>query len=245
MRHQPIQNSHLTYQRSSASKAIEEVVKAHLPMVRRIAWHVHSRMSTAIEVEDLIQLGLAALIEAARGFEDRNIAFAPYASVRVRGAMIDELRRNARIGRAGMCRRRELAQTRAALENRLLRAATDAEMADAMGLDPAGYHAAVASAQTVHHDSIDDVYSDHERWFADVSEGADTVLQKREEEAALADCIAKLEGREASVLQLYFVEEMNLDEIGLILGIGAARVCQIKKAALQKLRKMLGNSMAQ
>jgi len=70
------------------------LIEAHSALVRRIAWHVHSRMSSAIEVEDLIQIGLVALVEAAKNFEDRGIAFAPYAATRIRGNMVDALRRD-------------------------------------------------------------------------------------------------------------------------------------------------------
>ena len=78
-----------------------QLVETHSALVRRIAWHVHSRMSSAIEVEDLIQIGLVALVEAAQNFEERGIAFAPYAATRIRGNMVDALRRDARMGRAG------------------------------------------------------------------------------------------------------------------------------------------------
>jgi RNA polymerase sigma factor for flagellar operon FliA len=76
-------------------------------------------------------------------------------------------------------------------------------------------------------------------WFADVEERADQTLEREELARALAEHISDLPEREAMVLQLYFVEEMNLDEIGQTLGVGAARVCQIKKAALDRLRKSL------
>ncbi len=76
-------------------------------------------------------------------------------------------------------------------------------------------------------------------WFADVEERADEALERENLQAAVADGIRSLPEREAMVLQLYFVEEMNLEEIGQTLGIGAARVCQIKKAALDRLRGSL------
>ena len=87
--------------------------------------------------------------------------------------------------------------------------------------------------------SMDEVYSDQSMWFADVAERADEALERESLKRAVAGCIADLPQREAMVLQLYFVEEMNLEEIGLTLDIGAARVCQIKKAALDKLRTRL------
>ncbi|OYY69499.1 MAG: FliA/WhiG family RNA polymerase sigma factor [Sphingomonadales bacterium 17-56-6] len=217
------------------------LIEAHSALVRRIAWHVHSRMSSAIEVEDLIQIGLVALVEAAQNFEERGIAFAPYAATRIRGNMVDALRRDARMGRAGMANRRYLAAIRARLEQEYMRSPSDAEMAHAAGLDPAAYHAMAASAQPVGQESIEDSYSDHDMWFADISDGADTALEKEQLRAALITYLSKLSEREALILQLYFVEEMNLDEIGETLGVGAARVCQIKKAALDKMRSMMAD----
>ncbi len=217
------------------------LIETHSALVRRIAWHVHSRMSSAIEVEDLIQIGLVALVEAAQNFEERGIAFAPYAATRIRGNMVDALRRDARMGRAGMANRRYLAGIRARLEQEYLRSPSDAEMAVAAGLDPAAYHAMAASTQPVGQESIEDSYSDHDMWFADISDSADTMLEKEQLREALITNLSKLSEREALILQLYFVEELNLDEIGETLGVGAARVCQIKKAALDKMKIMMAD----
>jgi RNA polymerase sigma factor FliA len=89
----------LTYARTAPSPDLsdrpETLIKAHSPLVRRIAWHVHSRTSTQIEMADLVQIGMIALVESARSFEDRGIAFGAYAGIRVRGAMVDQLRKEA------------------------------------------------------------------------------------------------------------------------------------------------------
>lgn len=231
----------MTYQKIPAKKSPEALARAHMPLVRKIAWHVHGRVSTAIDVEDLIQIGMIALVESANGFEDRGHAFASYASVRIRGAMIDHLRRQATICRSAMARRREFAKVRSQLENRLGREASESEMAAEMGIDPADFRKLIDDMQSVQQESIDDVYSEHSMWFADVEERADQALERQDLQAALAASIGKLPEREAMVLQLYFIEEMNLEEIGLTLGIGAARVCQIKKAALDRVRGELSD----
>ncbi|WP_129794321.1 sigma-70 family RNA polymerase sigma factor [Sphingosinicella sp. CPCC 101087] len=217
----------------------EALVNAHLPLVRKIAWHVHGRVSSAIEIEDLVQTGMVALIEAAKAFEDRGHAFATYATVRVRGAMIDHLRRQAAICRSAMARRRDLAAARTRLERQLGRAPSDPEMAEEMGLDAADYRKLVDDCQAVHHESLDDVYSEHSMWFADIEERADEALEREGLKGAIAEAIRDLPERDAMVLQLYFVEEMNLEEIGQTLGVGAARICQIKKAALDRVRQSL------
>ena len=218
----------------------EALVRTHMPLVRRIAWHVHARVASAIDVEDLAQIGMVALVESANSFEDRGHAFATYATLRIRGAMIDHLRRHATICRAAIQRRRELAQVRTRLESRLGRGASEAEMAEEMDLAAADYRALVDDSQAVHQESIDEVYSDHSMWFADVEERADEAIDRMRLQRAIAETVATLPEREAMVLQLYFVEEMNLEEIGQTLGVGAARICQIKKAALDRVRAALG-----
>ena len=217
----------------------ERLARQYMPLVRKIAWHVHGRVSTAIEVEDLLQIGMVALVEAANSFEDRGLGFAAYAQLRVRGAMIDHLRRQATLCRSAMAKRKEIAGVRNRLEQQLGRLPTEAEMSSEMGLEPAAYREVADSVEMVQHTSMDEVYSDQSMWFADVEDRADQVLERESLKKALAACIGELPQREAMVLQLYFVEEMNLEEIGQTLDIGAARGCQIKKAALDKLREKL------
>ena len=228
-----------TYTRK-ARPVPETLVRSHMQLVRKIAWHVHARVASAIEIEDLVQIGMIALVEAANGYEDRGHAFGTYATMRIRGAMIDHLRKSASICRSAMARRREMNAKREQLQGQYGRAPTDAEMAVAMGLEPSGYRELVDETQSARHESLDEVYSDHSMWFADVEERADDALEREGLKAAIAAGIRTLPERDAMVLQLYFVEEMNLDEIGQTLGVGAARICQIKKAALDKLRRSLG-----
>lgn len=221
--------------------AADTLIASHHDMVRRIAWHVHSRVAASIELEDLMQIGLAALIEAARSYEDRGHAFATYASMRVRGAMIDQLRREARMSRSAMASRRKIADTRARLEQTFLRSPDSIEMAEAMGLTLSAFLDLEAGSQPVEHSNIDDQYSDLDPWFADPTEGTEQRLEREQLGALLAQQLSALPEREAMVLQLFFVEEMNLHEIGAALNIGAPRVCQIKKAALAKLRIALSD----
>ena len=217
----------------------ERLARQYMPLVRKIAWHVHGRVSTAIEVEDLLQIGMVALVEAANSFEDRGLGFGAYAQLRVRGAMIDHLRRQATLCRSAMAKRKELGKIRNGLEQKLGRLPTEAEMSVEMGLEPAAYREVADSVEMVQHTSMDEVYSDQSMWFADVEDRADDIMERESLKKALAACISELPQREAMVLQLYFVEELNLEEIGQTLDIGAARVCQIKKAALEKLREKL------
>ncbi len=230
-----------TYGRRPAARDAGGLARQHMGLVRRIAWHVHGRVSTAIEVEDLIQIGMVALVEAANGYEDRGHAFSTYASMRVRGAMIDHLRRHAAMCRSAMGKRRELEAARGKLARRLGREPSEAELSADMGLAPAAFRQLADETAAVRHQSMDEVYSDQSMWFADAGERADQGLERDALKRALAGHISSLAEREATVLQLYFVEELNLEEIGQVMGVGAARICQIKKAALDKLRKALAD----
>ncbi len=238
MQHARIDTAGLTYGRTAATSP-DKLARQYMPLVRKIAWHVHGRVSSAIEIEDLLQIGMVALVEAANNFEDRGHGFAAYAQMRVRGAMIDHLRRHATIARSAMARRKQLTAARRTFEQRTGRTPSEAEIAAELGLDAAAWLDFVEGTEVVQHQSMDEVYSDQSMWFADVADRADDVLERESLKRAIAAGISELPEREAMVLQLYFVEEMNLEEIGLTLDIGAARVCQIKKSALDKLRARL------
>jgi len=237
----PLGEAPLVYGRDGHTPGeVEALAKKHLPLVRRVAWHVHGSMSSAVEVEDLIQIGLVALIEASRSFEDRGqVSFEQYLLTRVRGAMIDELRRQATLTRGAMRRRKAYNEAVASLTDAQGRAPEEAAVASHLGVSVEKLRADYTTAEPVRFEPIDDVYSDDQPWFA--SEEADAFEQLAESDLreALVAAIGRLPEREAQVVQLYYVEELNLEEIGLVLGVGAARVCQIKASAHQKLKKAL------
>jgi RNA polymerase sigma factor for flagellar operon FliA len=219
----------------------DRLVRTHLGLVRKLAWHTHARVSTALDIEELVQIGMVALIEAARTFEDRGqAAFSTYASMRIRGGMIDALRKQATMCRSALRKRRSLNAARERLSGELGRAPTDMELAEALDVSVPDLREMLTDTQGVRYESMDEVYSDHSIWFAAEEPDALETLQSRDMQKAIAAAIRNLPEREAMVLQLYFVEELNLEEIGQTLGVGAARVCQIKKVALEKVRKSLG-----
>src|SRR5690242_15331733 len=132
---QPLHSPTYTRTGPSAAAANEALIREHMPLVRRIAWHVHGSVSSSVEVEDLVQTGLVALVESASSFEDRGqVTFAQYLSTRIRGAMIDELRRQATITRGAMRRRREIAEAESALSVQLGRPPSDEELAFQLGV---------------------------------------------------------------------------------------------------------------
>lgn len=220
-----------------------ELVEQNLPLVRKIAWHVRSMAPGAIDIEDLIQIGMVALVEAANRYEDRGHNFSTYAGTRIRGALIDHLRSASNLCRSALTMRKAMRATEDRLSQELGRAPSEAEMAEAMGLDASTYRDRVDKAQQMQMESMDEVYSEHSMWFAAEEESIDVKLEKDQLKALLSANISQLNEREQMILQLHFVEELNLDEIGKVLDVTAARVCQIKKAALDKLRKRLAGHM--
>lgn len=228
---------------SRGGRDAEALVRRHLPMVRRIAWHVHGSMSSIVEVEDLVQIGLVALVEAIDAFEDRGAAtFEQYLMTRLRGAMIDELRRQATLTRGAMRRRKAYTDAVTALTNEHGRKPEEAQVAERLGVTIEKLRADYASAEAVRFDSIDDVYTDEGPWFMSDEPDAFEQLAEGQLRDTLIAAIAALPEREAQVVQLYYVEELNLEEIGLVLGVGAARVCQIKKSAHDRLRRAMARS---
>lgn len=236
----PSGSAPLTYGRRTRVREERAQVEEHLPLVRRLAWHVHGSVSTAVEVEDLVQVGLVALVEAAAAFEDRGlVTFTQYLTTRVRGAMIDELRRHAAMTRGAIKRRRTYTRAVAALTTELSRAPSEAQVAERLGITIDKLRSDYASAAAVQFDSIDEVYADDQPWFADDAPDAFEQLSESQTRDRLIAAIADLPEREQMVIQLYHVEELNLEEIGQVLGVGAARVCQIKSAAHAKLKRAM------
>ena len=230
----------LTYSRTTRARDENALVQAHLPLVRRLAWHVHGSVSTAIEVEDLVQVGLVALVEGAAAFEDRGqVTLKHYLTTRIRGAMIDELRRHAAMTRGAIRRRRDYARVQTSLATVLGRRPTDAEMAAQLGVTLEKLRQDYAAAEALRYESLDEVYADDQPWFADDTPDAFAQLSDAQTRDRLIAAIASLPEREQMVIQLYHVEELNLEEIGQVLGVGAARVCQIKSQAHARLKKAM------
>ena len=233
----------LTYGRKGPAADANALARKHLPMIRRVAWHVHGSMSSAVEVEDLIQIGLVALVEATSGFEDRGqVTFEQYLLTRVRGAMIDALRRQATLTRGAMQRRRAYTEAVKALTTETGVKPTDDIIAERLGVTLEKLRLEYSAAEPVRFESIDEVYADDKPWFASEQPDAFEQLSEHDLRTTLIAAISALPEREAQVVQLYYVEELNLEEIGLVLGVGAARVCQIKASAHQRLKKAMSKT---
>ena len=219
---------------------VADRVRRFLPMVRRLAWHVNGSGRPGIELEDLIQAGLVALTECAQKHSGpTEDGFAAYAKMRVRGAMVDLIRRNVPMSRGATERRRLIADKEAELRGQLGRDPQSGELAAALGIVEADLVALRDTSQPLRFDSIDEVYSDQNAAFADETPDSFALLADEELRGSVIEAITDLPERLKLVVQLYFVEELNLAEIAEVLQVSIPRVHQLKAQALEKLRAKL------
>lgn len=227
--------------RAYAQNEAADRIRRFLPMVKRLAWHVHGSGRAGIEVEDLVQAGLVALTECSQRHDGpTEDGFAAYAKLRVRGAMVDLVRRSTPLSRSATERRRLLREKITSLTNDLGRPPNDAEIATAMGLTERELADQKAADEPLRFEAIDDAYSDSNAAFADDRPDAFAMLADSEMRSAVASAIGDLPERLQMIIQLYFVEELNLAEIAEVLGVSIPRVHQLKAQALDKLRGVLG-----
>src|SRR5690606_22708033 len=201
----------------------DELVLKHAELVKRIAYHVASRLPPHIELEDLIQAGMIGLLNAAQNYSaDKGANFETYAGIRIRGAMLDEARR--------------------AIEAQTGRDARANEIAEALGVDRDEHHGRLESAASSRVLSYEQLADDPVRAALLPEQGdvaADALLEADQFRAALAEAIKSLPEREQLVLSLYYNEELNLREIGEVLKVSESRVCQIHGQAVLRIRARL------
>ena len=228
-------HSHFNAQRAYASE-INERIEKFLPMVHRLAWFYEGSCGGSLDVDDLLQAGMIALTECAQRHErPSEDGFAAYAKMRVRGAMIDLLRSQSHHVRGAAATRRKMDGAADELRRTLGRDPSADEMAHAMGISLEEYHKARNQIATRVVD-LESSYSDSNPAFTSEEPTAEAVLLEAADKAALAHAIAALPERLQLVIQLHFLEELNLTEIAAILDVSVPRVHQLKANALEKLR---------
>lgn len=222
-------------------------VEDYAPLVKRIAYHMMMRMPASVQVDDLIQAGMIGLIEASQKYDmSRGASFETYAGIRIRGAIVDEMRRGDWVPRSVHRNARRLSQAMAAVEARTGREATDAEVAEELGVSLEEYFVILQDSNSSRLFSYEETFgeedsnidaSEHSSAFASPLEG----MQRDGLKRALASAIGQLPEREQMVLSLYYEQELNLKEIGLVLGVSESRVSQIHSQAAARLRQRLSD----
>ena len=216
------------------------LIEQHAPLVKRIAYHLMSRLPPSVQADDLIQSGMIGLLEASRNYDpSQGASFETYAGIRIRGAMLDEIRKCDWAPRSLHRKVRQVAEVVREIEAEQGRDARDHEVAERMGISLEAYHQILQDA------SGHKVFS-----VEDLAAGADSVtdgmydsfvgpvdhLEHDEFKGSLAEAISGLPERERLVMALYYDEELNLREIGAVLGVSESRVCQIHGQALTRLK---------
>ena len=228
---------------SGTADQSEHLVTANLELVRRIAHHLAARLPASVQIEDLVQSGMIGLIEASRQFHSgQGATFATYAGIRIRGAMIDELRRSDWTPRSVHRNSRRIAEAIQQVESREGRAATDREIAGELGVALDDYHAMLQDSASAQILGLEDLFgedTDSDRWLPGGGPGPGEHFELDRLRDALAQALAGLPEKERLVLALYYDEELNLREIGAILGVTESRVSQIRSQALHRLRVRL------
>ena len=220
---------------------VEQMTRRHAPLVKRIAYHLSGRLPSSVQIDDLIQAGMIGLIEAARNYDKtQGASFETYAGIRIRGAMIDEVRRNGWAPRSVHRKSREANSAIQEIEAKLGREATDKEVADNMGVDLREYHAILSEATSQRLLSIDEDDSVYQV-EGENNENTDPYLgtQMDRYRIALAEAIKTLPKKEQLVMAMYYEKDMNLKEIGAVLGVSESRVCQIHGQAIIRLQGKL------
>jgi len=221
----------------------EVLVIAHAALVKRIAHHLLSRLPPSVQVDDMIQAGIIGLLEAARHYDaNQGASFETYAGTRIRGAMLDELRRYDWTPRSVHRKAREIAEAIRAIEIKTGRDARDSEVAGYLNLSLAEYHQVLQDAMGCRVLSIEELLeSGDAAWEQCAQQGVEPAegLARAGFASSLADAISSLPERERLIISLYYSEEKNLREIAQVLGITESRVCQIQGQALLRLRARL------
>lgn len=226
----------------------DDLISRHAPQVKRIAYHLLARLPASVQVEDLIQAGMLGLLDAAHRYDpSQSASFATFAEPRIRGAMLDEIRRGDWTPRSVHRKARAVTAAIRHVEITLGREARDTEIAAQLGVSLNDYHDTLTDLRGQNMLSLDEAGANEESEIhrvpalnSDPAEtvGRDKLLQQ------LAGAIDGLPEREKLVLSLYYHEELHLKEIGAVLGVSESRVSQLHSQALARLRARVASATA-
>lgn len=224
---------------------VEELITDNLRLVQSIAWHLHARVSKVIEIDDLIQIGYYGLVTAAQKYTPQEgVNFSNYASLRIRGAMVDHLRKNSNLCRTTIKMQKRFNHAEQKLINLLGRQPEQLEIADEMSISLSELQEWIKNFAANHHESMDQVYDDFSIFFASNTDDPEEELHNKDLKKLLIEALKKLPEKMALVIQLYYVEELNVYEIAEVLEVTIGRVSQIKSEAVKKLRTHIAEAQS-
>lgn len=221
--------------------SIDEQILQHAPLVKRIAYHLMARLPDSVLLDDLVQAGMLGLLEAIKNYDvSQGASFDTYAGIRIRGAMLDEVRRSDWTPRSVHKKARQVSSAIRELENQHGREAQPTEIAEYLGISAEEYGHILQDTLNCRTFSVEELAEEGSAFETGLETGDPTDdLTKVAFEKALAAAIADLPERERLVISLYYDEELNLREIGEVLNISESRVSQINSQAMLRLRARL------
>lgn len=223
------------------TKSCSELLHEHSTLVKRIAFNLHRTLPSSIAIEDLIQLGMIGLNEAIKSYDSsKGTVFTTYASLKIRGAMLDDLRSQDWVPRSVYDNSRKISKAIHAVENREGKEATAQQIADELGIDISIYHSMISDISTGKLVDLFDPDFDGENTVIDKSRNSPhKTVQDTQAKERLALLIEGLPEKEQKMLSMYYFEDLNFKEIGLIFGVSESRVSQIHSQALTRLKGRL------
>ena len=220
----------------------EDQIIRHAPLVKRIAYHLLNRLPPTVQIDDLIQAGMVGLLEAVSNFNpDMGASFETFAGIRIRGSMIDEIRRSDWTPRSVHRKFRSVADAIRKIENESGEDAKDIDVAQALGISLSKYHQILIDSSSSRIYSIDTMEENAQ------DAAIPSSLEKNPEEAyssdeyqrQLGEAIRQLPEKEQLVMSLYYDDEMNFREIGEILEVTESRICQLHGQALLRIKSRM------
>ncbi|MDX2462960.1 MAG: RNA polymerase sigma factor FliA [Porticoccus sp.] len=211
----------------------DNLVEDYLPLVKKIGLHLVAKLPKTVELDDLLQVGMIGLIQARESYDaSQGAGFATYAGIRIKGAMLDEVRRNDWVPRSVQQKMKQVGDAIRCVEARLSRPASAMEIAEELNIPLIEYQVIASELACCRMSSLDELEAESE------SEGEDPFAQLEGDgfKQALAGAIQMLPQKEQLMMSLYYSDELNLKEIGEILGVSESRVSQLHGQALARVR---------
>jgi RNA polymerase sigma factor for flagellar operon FliA len=220
------------------------LIKQYQPLVRRLAHHMMVKLPANVQVDDLIQVGLIGLSEALTRYEAaQGVQFETFATQRIRGAMLDELRENDWMSRGSRKSQKDIEQALRRLEHQLGRSPLESEIAVELGMTLADYQTLLGKVRGTQLVYLEDMSRSHEdddsfldRHVADSDADPVNMLRDHRLREALVAAIKNLPEREQFIMSMYYEQDMNLKEIAAVLDVTESRVCQLHSQSIARLR---------
>lgn len=236
-------NGHAMYAEVANLGSSDQLVR-HASLVKRIAYHLLNRLPPTVQVDDLIQAGMIGLLEAGSKFNaSMGASFETFAGIRIRGAMIDEIRRSDWTPRSVHRKYREVTEAIRKIENETGQDATDSDVAELLGISLSEYHQILIDSSASRIYSIDELEENAQEMTLPGSGECtpDQAFSSEEYQQQLAKAIKVLPEKEQLVMSLYYHDELNFREIGEVLEVTESRICQLHGQALLRIKSKMSD----